>query len=589
MPMPPSNSWSLLRHYLGARRGAALLMAALLLSSVAAQLAGPQIVRRFIDMAQADAPLTTLFGAAALYLGAAALQQLLRVLATYCSERVAWDATNQLRADLTSHLLSLDLGFHAGRTPGELIERVDGDVDALAGFFSAFAIEVVGSILLLAGVVAAVALLDWRLGLAFAALALFMPAVLARLRGAGVAHWHANREQSASYYGYIGELLGASEDLRSNAAEGYALRRLLMYLREWLPVARRAELWAMAVWIAAVLLFALADALAYGLGGGLFRSGAISLGAVYLLTAYAAMLAAPLETLRAQLQDLQQADAAAGRVRELLAQRSPLLDGAERLPAGALSVALEEVSFGYDTSDGRAAALSAMSFSLAPGQVLGLLGRTGSGKSTLARLLFRFYDPERGRVLLGGRDLRHCALADLRRRVALVTQDVQLFNATLRDNLTFFGGASDDARLLALLRELGLGDWLARQPGGLDAPIAPARLSSGEAQLIALARAFLSDPGLVVLDEPTARLDPATEALLERAMSRLLRGRTAIDIAHRLATVRSADAILILEQGRVAEYGSRAALLADGDSRYARLAALADRQHEPQLIERADS
>jgi ATP-binding cassette subfamily B protein len=214
-----------------------------------------------------------------------------------------------------------------------------------------------------------------------------------------------------------------------------------------------------------------------------------------------------------------------------------------------------------------------VSFHLAPGRVLGLLGRTGSGKTTITRLLFRLYDPDSGAVCLNETDLRALPLVALRRRVGLVTQNIQLFHATVRDNLTFFDRSVADGRILGVLRDLGLDAWLHGLPAGLDTVLESGGggLSAGEAQLLAFARVFLQDPGLVILDEASSRLDPATEALLERAVDRLLQGRTAILIAHRLGTVQRADEILILEAGRVEEQGARHDLARDPGSRFAQL------------------
>jgi ATP-binding cassette subfamily B protein len=204
---------------------------------------------------------------------------------------------------------------------------------------------------------------------------------------------------------------------------------------------------------------------------------------------------------------------------------------------------------------------------------LGLLGRTGSGKTTITRLLFRLHDPLAGVVRLDGTDVQEAALETLRARIALVTQDVQLFQSTLRDNVTLFDDAFSDERIRTVFTELGLDEWVRTLPAGLDTELGPQGrgLSAGEAQLVALARVFLKDPGLVVLDEASSRLDPATERLLERAMTSLLDGRTGVVIAHRLATVERADTILILEDGSIAEHGRRAELAADPDSRFARL------------------
>jgi ATP-binding cassette, subfamily B, bacterial len=223
--------------------------------------------------------------------------------------------------------------------------------------------------------------------------------------------------------------------------------------------------------------------------------------------------------------------------------------------------------------------LDGVSFELAAGKVLGVLGRTGSGKTTLTRLLFRLYDVDEGGIVLHGRDLRTVPLSDLRRHVGMVTQDVQLFEATVRDNLTLFRAYDRsrppiaDADILTAVETLGLGDWLRGLPDGLDTVLKSGGqgLSAGQAQLLAFTRVFLRDPKLVVLDEASSRLDPATEHLLERAIDRLLAGRTGIIIAHRLRTVQRADDILILENGRCLEYGPRAALAQDPSSRFARL------------------
>jgi ABC-type multidrug transport system fused ATPase/permease subunit len=590
----------LLAAYLAPQWPRVAAMAVLLLAGIGLQLAGPQVVRSFIDSARQGATETALVHAALFFLGVSLAQRVTQVLAAYWSERVAWTATNALRSDLAAHLLGLDPSFYANRTPGELIERVDGDVNALANFFSTFVVQLAGSGLLLLGVLVAVFLANAWLGLGFAVFAVLALGLLGWVRRFGTPHWAADREHSAQHYGFLGEALAATEDVRASGAEAYVLRRFLESIRGWLPVRRRAAAWGQAVMMAAIAAFAVADALAYGVGGALFQAQALSLGTVFAVVAYAAMLADPIETIREQLQDLQRADAAIGRVRALLEARSRLVDGTADLPPGPLAVEVDGVTFNYpDRDEGRKtedesgrieggdssfvlrpsslprpssrAALHDVSFRIAPGKVLGLLGRTGSGKTTVGRLLFRFYDVQQGAIWLAGVDVRRVRLEALRAQVGLVTQDVQLFEGSLRDNLTFFDRRVPDGRLLAALDLLGLSPWLARLPQGLGTAISGGRLSAGEAQLVALARVCLKDPGLVILDEPSSRLDPATERLLEAALDRLLEGRTAIVIAHRLATLDRADDVLVLEAGRVLEYGTRARLAADPGSVFSRL------------------
>jgi ATP-binding cassette subfamily B protein/ATP-binding cassette subfamily C protein len=204
---------------------------------------------------------------------------------------------------------------------------------------------------------------------------------------------------------------------------------------------------------------------------------------------------------------------------------------------------------------------------------LGILGRTGSGKTTLARLLFRLYDTQEGEVSLGGSSVKAVTLRNLRQRIGMVTQDVQLFNAPVRDNLTFFNRAIDDMHLLQVIDLVGLSSWYHTLPDGLNSMLGTdsQRLSAGEAQLLAFARVFLKDPGLVIFDEASSRLDPATERLIERAVSSVLENRTGIVIAHRLETIQRADTILILEDGRISEYGAREALAGNPNSRFAGL------------------
>jgi ABC-type multidrug transport system fused ATPase/permease subunit len=272
-----------------------------------------------------------------------------------------------------------------------------------------------------------------------------------------------------------------------------------------------------------------------------------------------------------QLEEFQRASASIMRIRELRQIKSKLEDGPGVIfPVGPLPMQFENVSFGYGEEE---MIIHDLSFRIEPGEIVGLLGRTGSGKTTVTRLLARLYDPDCGMIRLGDADLRLARLADLRKVVGMVTQDVQLFHATVRDNLTFFDSSIDDPRIIQALSDLGLLVWYNSLPDGLDTVLAAngGGLSAGEAQLLAFTRIFLRDPALVILDEASSRLDPATEGLLEQAIDKLLQGRTAIIIAHRLRTVQRADTIMVLEDGRVREYGTRSQLANDAASRFSQL------------------
>ena len=289
------------------------------------------------------------------------------------------------------------------------------------------------------------------------------------------------------------------------------------------------------------------------------------------------MLREPLFQISQQINDLQRATAGLKRIEELHRVQTSIRDGNEKLSAdhsseklkvAPLGIAFDNVHFAYNPGD---PVLRNISFALDPGKTLGLLGRTGSGKTTITRLLFRFYDIQRGQIRIGDQNIRDILLDDLRQHVGLVTQDVQLFNASVRDNLTLFRPDVLDKKIIAMLDDLGLGAWYASLPDGLETELVSGSLSAGEAQLLAFARVFLKDPGLVILDEPSSRLDPATEQNINFAVERLLQNRTGIIIAHRLETVERVDNILILDDGQVGEFGLRTDLVADPNSQFSRL------------------
>ncbi len=569
-----------------------VLLGGIILGSIAMQLLNPQFVKNFIDGAQAGSPVETLVGFGLLFLGATVINQILTVLATWQGAHVGWVATNMLRRDLAAHILRLEMSFHNNRTPGELIERVDGDITALANFFSQFVVRVAGAAILIVGVVVVVTLEDWRMGLGVSIYALVTFLVLYKMKDVAMSATEREREASATAYGFIEERLAGIEDIRANGGGRFALRSLQIVLRQMLLRGRRAWMRRSRFWFVLITLFSLGDVVALGLGSELLFSGVITLGSIFLFYMYAQTLWEMVEQIIQQMADLQKAGAGIERVSALMAIKPQMLDPDEEkqvtIPEGALGVEFDDLSFSYN---GEEMILREVDFRLEPGRVLGLLGRTGSGKTTMTRLLFRLYDPTEGVVRVGGVDLRDTERALLRSRIAMVTQEVQLFHATVRDNLTFFDREIADEKIMEVIDRLGLSEWFERLPEGLDTVLSAGGggLSAGEGQLLAFTRVFLHDPGLVILDEPSSRLDPSTERLLESAMSRLLENRTGIIIAHRLATVARADEIMILEDGRVIEHGETAVLKEDPDSRFAGLLKTAGMNEDPANVTEVQS
>jgi ATP-binding cassette subfamily B protein len=610
--MIPTQPIAMLRHYLRPHRGRVALMFLLLGGSIALQLLGPQLLGRFVDTAAGGGggSANRLTAIAGLFFAAVVAQKVIHLVSVYLTEDLGWATTNALRGDLTAHVLRLDMGFHKLRTPGELIERIDGDVGQLAEYFSEIVVSLLGNGLLVAGILVLLFVADWRVGLVGLSYALIMLTLFRVIQARMVRLFTRISQASAELLGFLEEYMTGTEDVLPNGGAAYVMRRLYPLLNSHAALRARTHTLSTAVGSASWVLYAAAVAATMGLSALAYRAGSMSIGTVFLLVFYVGLLESPLDAVRRELASIQRALAGVNRTRELFSLRPEVDESAVGPPAvlagGPPAVRFDGVAFAYKdrpvTSDERrvtseeenvvsgdsslvarhsllVTTLTDVAFTLAPGRVLGVLGRTGSGKTTLTRLLFRLYDVDAGAITLDGTDLRAVGLGQLRRHVGLVTQDVQLFAASVRDNLTLFANydparpAIADDEIAAALEALGLGSWLRGLPNGLDTLLESGGkgLSAGEAQLLALARVFLRDPRLVVLDEASSRLDPATEGLLERAIDRLLAGRTGIVIAHRLRTVQRADDILILEGGRVVEHGPRAALAADPDSRFYRL------------------
>ena len=523
----------------------------------------------------------------------------LQGLQSFNVQLVGQRLTARIRDDIFSHALALSLRFH-DRTPvGKLLTRLTSDVDALAEVFGSGAVGVLADLVTLVVIAVTMISIEWRMG----SLLLFsqLPVTLGII-------WLQGRYRKANYR--VREELGQlNADLQENLQ---GLEVVQMFRREAVNSANFAVTTAaykgavtgtifydssISAFIEWVALSAVAVVLA--LGGWLVTSQAIGLGTLTTFILYSQRLFDPLRQLAERFTQIQGGLTAVERIGELMEEPieiadSPKVAAALKLDAAAKRAALtaagsaprpkqliraaevvfEDVSFSYRPDE---PIIEKLSFRIAPGEHVALVGPTGSGKTTVIRLLCRLYEPQQGRILLDGVDIRELSISSLRQRLGVVLQDTFLFSGNVADNLRLDADISSDT-LARLCAELGLDPLLARLPDGLATELRErgGNLSSGERQLLAVARVAIRDPAVLVMDEATAFMDPSTEATLQRDLDTLLHQRTAIVIAHRLATVEAVDRIFVLKSGRLIEQGNHRELRAAGGL-YAQLAELQER------------
>jgi ATP-binding cassette subfamily B protein len=594
--MAPRDRQRLLRllPYLGRDRKRLLLTLVLLIPVAGAAAVQPLLVGQAISALRQEPvlawlepmPLAQQLRTLVLLLLVAVMVRLgLQGLQSFNVQAVGQRLTARIRNDLFAHALDLSLRFH-DRTPvGKLLTRLTSDVDALAEVFGSGAVGLLADLVTLLVIATTMVAIEPRLGLLL--LGSQVPVTLTML-------WLQKRYRKANYR-VREELSQLNADLQENLQ---GLEVVQMFRREGYNAARFAQTTnayrqavngtifydsAISALIEWVSLGAIALVLA--LGGWMVTAGAMGLGTLTTFILYSQRLFDPLRQLAERFTQIQGGLTAVERIGELMEepieiqelpqeQRSEaaVLSGRERSSAG--EVVFDNVSFAYRPDD---PILSNLSFRIAPGEHVALVGPTGSGKSTVIRLLCRLYEPQQGRILLDGIDIRELPIPTLRQRLGVVLQDTFLFSGNVADNLRLDAVISD-VELQQLCRDLGLDPLLQRLPQGLDTELRErgGNLSSGERQLLAIARVAIRDPSVLVMDEATAFLDPSTEATLQRDLDRLLCDRTAIVIAHRLATVEAADRILVLQRGRLIEQGSHISLRAAGGL-YAQLAELQER------------
>ncbi len=532
-----------------------------------------------------------------LIIGALLISVLVRLalqgVQTFNIQSVGQRLTARIRRDLFAHAMDLSLRFHDRMPVGKLLTRLTSDVDALAEVFGSGAVGVLGDLVTLTVIAVTMLLIEWRLGLLLLVSQVPVTLVVLWLQGRyRKANYRVREELSQLNADFQENLQGLDvvQMFRREAFNGARFQRTGLAYREAVngTILFDSSISAFLEWVS---LGAVAIVLA--LGGWMVSSGAMGLGILTTFILYSQRLFDPLRQMAERFTQIQGGLTAVERIGELLEEPLEIRDHtragpadtqestAEGLPAPLQvlpsargEVVFEGVHFGYRPDE---PILQDLSFRLAPGEHVALVGPTGSGKTTVIRLLCRLYEPQQGRILLDGRDIRSLSLPDLRSQLGVVLQDTFLFSGSVGDNLRL-DQEIDDKQLKEVCRDLGLSSLLGRLPQGLDTELRErgGNLSSGERQLLAVARVAIRNPTVLVMDEATAFMDPSTEATLQRDLDRLLERRTAVVIAHRLATVEAADRILVLRRGRLIEQGTHLQLRAQGGL-YAELAELQER------------
>ncbi len=576
--------FSLFTKYLKSQWRSVIVLVGLILINIVIQIINPQIMKVFLDKAVEGEILKRLIGIAGIFIGLSFIQQIITIFQTYTCQNVGWRATNGLREDLIAHCINLDMNFHKTKQPGEMIERVDGDVNMLFEFFSSLILDIFSNLILIIGILVMFIFVNSVIGGIFTIYTIISLVVIRKYQLAGVKPWENAYEAQGKFWGMMDEELTNIEDIKSSGAVNYAVHKYLVRLKDVFHIQKRATMLGFKMWNLSTCIETIGVFIAIGSGLYLWKNEGVSIGTIYLIYEYTKRINNPLNMIRRRLGVLQKAEASILRVKELFEIKSSIKDGDMELEGnGPLDVDIRNVSFEYTEG---IAVLENLSLNIKRGKVLGILGRTGSGKSTLVRLLSKLYEPTEGEILLGGVPLNELSNDSVKNNMAYVTQDVHIYTSTIRDNLTLFDVSYNDEEIMSVLEELGLDEWIKSFSQGLDTVLntSGVGLSAGEAQLLAFARILLKKPGLVILDEASSRIDSITEKIMEKAIDKITDNSTCIIIAHRLSTVKRADSILVLEDGKAVEIGAREELIKDKESRYSKLLQESMKGHHELLV-----
>ncbi len=558
-----------LRRFVGEKRNAVLGAFVLVVLETLMVTSGPFLTGEAIDRGVVPGDRGALVAIAGLYVGTVVLGTILSGARVSWTGRVGESLMEALRVRIFSHFQRLSLSFFTAEKGGVLMTRMTSDIDALTALFQEGLVNMFVQFLTLAIVTVVLFVVSPTLALVlFLGVVPVMLALTLWFRKASDVAFLAVRDRIADVMSDLQENLAG---IRIVTATNRAKRNVVGHdnvLGAHRDANDETAVIGAVYGPATELLGYLAQALLLGLGGWLVSRGSLSVGELAAFFLYLTMFFAPIQQLVQLYNTYQQGRSAVRKLSELFATEPDVVEesGAPDLPQMQGAIELDHVTFGYDPA---VPVLHDLTLSIAAGETVAFVGETGAGKSTVAKLVNRYYDPTEGAVRIDGHDLRDVTLASVRSQIGVVPQEPFLFAGSIRDNLAFAAPTATDDDLWAAVDAVGLRDLVERQPAGLDQIVHErgSSLSSGERQLLALARAFLSGPRVLVLDEATSNLDLASETRIETALDVVLEGRTAIIIAHRLATAMRADRIAVIHDGELAELGSHDELVAL-DGRY---------------------